>query len=605
VPRVRPTLAIGIASAVAIAALLVRAEALHEQVRQPLSLAGSSYTGSGACRACHPGNYASWHRTFHRTMTQEATAASVLGDFEHGTLDYLGVSARMRRDERGRFVIDWSRRGGRERWSAVVERTVGSRRYQQYLARDGDVYFRLPVAWNIEEQRFMHMNGAFLTADPARDAPDAPVARADYDRHVTRWNDNCVYCHNVAPNPGLDRERGRFETQVAELGVACEACHGPAARHVAQNRDPLRRFMLHLGGAADPSIANPARLDDARSAEVCGHCHGQRLAPDIEAVHAHGDRFVPGEELTRYSRPLARDTALGGDAHAFEARFWPDGTARLTAYEYQGLLQSACARRGSMTCISCHGMHSGDPRGQIRPERAGDAACTACHTELAEAKAAAAHSHHDASGAGARCVSCHMPRVVYGLVRAQRSHRVDSPRPELAAGESRPDACTLCHVDRTRAWAADAMRAWKAGAPGCGEVASAGDEIGGDVARMLFAGDPIERALAADALGRAEAHGDPARAPSRAGMLFDVMLADDYPAVRSIAWRSLRALIALRLPDATPPVGAFTPTDARAQRAAQIAAIASRLPDDFAVAPGASVLALRAQAPAVQIAIGE
>ena len=76
----------------------------------------------------------------------------MLGDFTRGSLDYLGVHARMRRDERGRFVIEWSRRGGLERWSAVVERTVGSRRYQQYLARDRDVFYRLPVAWNIEER---------------------------------------------------------------------------------------------------------------------------------------------------------------------------------------------------------------------------------------------------------------------------------------------------------------------------------------------------------------------------------------------------------------------------------------------------------------------
>jgi hypothetical protein len=600
VRRVPPQLVIGLALSCALAGLLLHADSLRGQLRRPLSFHGSTYAGSDTCRSCHPGNYASWHRTFHRTMTQEATSASVLGDFEHGSLDYLGVQARMRRDEQGRFVIDWNRRAGRERWSAIVERTVGSRRYQQYMARDGDVYYRLPVAWNIEERRFMHMNGAFLTADPIREAPEAPVARADYDRHVTRWNDNCIYCHNVAPNPGLDPESGRFDTHVAELGIACEACHGPAAQHVAQNRDPLRRFALHLGGVADPSIANPARLDKERSAQVCGHCHGQRIAPDIAGVHEHGDRFVPGEDLAHYSRPLARETTLDG-THAFEARFWPDGTPRLTAYEYQGLLQSECARRGELTCISCHGMHSGDPRGQIKPERSGDAACTACHTELADKGALATHSHHDPTHEGSRCVNCHMPRVVYGLVRAQRSHRIDSPNAELSAGESRPDACTLCHVDRSRSWA----RAALAGFSGQAAQQPALSDALPEVTRLLLAGDPIERALAADALGRSHAYGAPATAAVRAGLLLDTLIEDDYPAVRSIAWRSLRALIASAAPSALPAVDSFTATDAREQRITQVAALRARLPQGFVAAPDAAVRALRAAAPAVQIAIGE
>ncbi|MFI5309431.1 MAG: cytochrome c3 family protein, partial [Polyangiales bacterium] len=439
------------------------ASAVQSSLSGPLALHGARYTGSASCLPCHPGNTASWHRTFHRTMTQRATEDSVLGDFEHGELDYMGVHALMRRDAGGRFVMQWSRRGGLERWSAVVERTVGSRRYQQYLARDGDVYYRLPVAWHVEERRFMHMNGAFLTPDPVPELPGTAIERTDYDRHVTRWNDNCVYCHNVAPSPGLDPESGRFDTRVAELGIACEACHGPASRHIASNRDPLRRFALHLSGHADPTIANPARLAKARSAEVCGHCHGQRIAPDIERVHRDGDRFVPGDDLRAFSRPLGRDTTQNGVHGVFAPRFWSDGTARLTAYEYQGLLQSACTQRGGLTCTDCHAMHGGDPRGQMRPERPGDQICTGCHADLRSDASKQHHSHHGPAGAGARCVECHMPRIVYGLVGAHRSHRIDSPSvPEGADANGRPNACILCHVDRSLGWVANRLRDWSA-----------------------------------------------------------------------------------------------------------------------------------------------
>ena len=150
-----------------------------------------------------------------------------------------------------------------------------------------------------------------------------------------------------------------------------------------------------------------------------------------------------------------------------------------------------------------------------------------------------------------------MPKVVYGIVGAHRSHRIDSPAPERTAETSRPDACTLCHVDRTRAWAARARdggeRAEDAGTP--------------EATRLLLAGDPIERALAAAALGAPEATAAGAAVPARLGLLFDVLRSDTYPAVRTIAFRSLRQLVAAEHPRAAIPAAAFDatapPADAR------------------------------------------
>ena len=149
-------------------------------------------------------------------------------------------------------------------------RAVGSRRYQQYLAAEGDTLWRLPVAYHIEEKRWFPMTGAFLFSD-RRDHRRRPRGRATaggvFDRHVTRWNDNCVFCHNVAPNPGRDPSTGAFQTTVAELGIACEACHGPGAEHARANADPSRRYALHLAPRADPTIVNPSRLSPARAAD--------------------------------------------------------------------------------------------------------------------------------------------------------------------------------------------------------------------------------------------------------------------------------------------------------------------------------------------------
>jgi hypothetical protein len=278
-------------------------------------------------------------------------------------------------------------------------------------------------------------------------------------------------------------------------------------------------------------------MTEPRANEVCGRCHGQRKAADIDRVLREGDRFVPGYELGAHSTPLARDTTLNGQHGVFAARFWADGTPRLTAYEYQGLLLSPCAQRGALTCASCHAMHDSDPDMQLRRDLDADGQCTQCHAELDGDAALEQHSRHAAASSGSRCTSCHMPPAVYGLVDAKISHRIETPAPAQNERDARPDACTLCHVDRSRAWAIGAMAEWSGDAV---NADVAGDAPPSEVARMLLAGDPLERALAGAALGRQDA-GEAALA-ERLALLLDALAHDRYPAVRDIARRSLRQL---------------------------------------------------------------
>ncbi|HET8937341.1 MAG TPA: cytochrome c3 family protein [Polyangiales bacterium] len=561
------------------------------------SLKGAAYVGSAQCKHCHPSHFASFARTYHSRMTREADSASVLGAFDGRSLEYLGTTASMRR-ENGEYWFSFQSARDAAATRVRVERTVGSHRYQQYLARDGDIYFRLPIAWDVARKQFFHMNGAFLTTDPELDARGL-VSNVDYNRHVTRWNDNCIYCHNVHPNPGLDAETGQFETQVAELGVACEACHGPGGEHAAYNSDPVRRYALHNSGAPDPSIRNPRRMSAQRSAEVCGRCHGQRITSDIDRFHREGDPFVPGEALTEYSKPLTRETLQNGEPGMFAARFWPDGSARLTAYEYQGYLQSPCRASSQFSCESCHAMHESEPAGQMRADRKGDAACTSCHTQLRAADAAATHAKHKPGSSGTTCQSCHMPDIVYGLVSIHLSHRIESPAPQLQAASGRPDACTLCHVDRTRTWATMAQ----------GQPAPADDPAArrglSEVAYRLSAGDPIERAVAAHALGKPGAAAALDFRRERLGLLFESAENDAYPAVRSIARAALEQLLADN-PRALEQLARFVATGRHSDRQRVLSAARSTLMAGELADPRPDVVAnLRAQGRTLAIEIGE
>jgi predicted CXXCH cytochrome family protein len=163
--------------------------------------------------------------------------------------------------------------------------------------------------------------------------------------------------------------------------------------------------------------------------------------------------------LAGHVTPLARETPVPppGDPDTFRLRFWSDGTARLTAYEYVGLTQSPCFRGGKFSCTSCHTMHAGDAAGQLAPDRLGDRACTQCHAELA--RDVRAHTHH--APAVQRIALRRVPHAAHRLRRARDSTAATASRCRTSRSDvegGRPDACTACHADRDAAWAADRMR---------------------------------------------------------------------------------------------------------------------------------------------------
>ncbi len=534
-------------------ALGVVATALNGEAWVEVDRSRSDVEGSEACRSCHPGAYESWHRSYHRTMTQPVGAPEVVvAPFAGESIDYLGFRATLTGGAATpRVTVTRLAEDGEERGEPVlaaeVVMTVGSHRYQQYLARidrggGPEEVWRLPVAWHIGERRWIHMNAAFLEPE------GAPGSEGDYLRHLSRWNDNCALCHNTEPVPGL-QDSGEFRTELGEIGIACEACHGPASDHLARHRNPLRR-MLGAADVGDGSIAHPGRLSPRDESGVCGRCHGNRISADVASVLREGDGFLPGTPLSEVSRPIFRDSELASDPEGsraiFQQRFWPDGSPRLSAYEYQGLLLSPCyqeeAEAGArgLGCNHGHDMHGDEPALQVRAGRQGDGACLSCHArdELGGAAGAGGHGGH---GDAISCLDCHMPRTTYGLLQGMINHRITSPDPGALVGrDDQPDACTQCHVERSRSWAAGSMAALGlTGTDASANAPAASESWAPRVVLDLHGGDPLQRGLATQALARPEATGDPRQ---RMAWLVDG-LEDEYPAVRWMAWRGLKQLV--------------------------------------------------------------
>ena len=129
-----------------------------------------------------------------------------------------------------------------------------------------------------------------------------------------------------------------------------------------------------------------------------------------------------------------------------------------------------------------------------------------------------------------------MPFTGYGLLKAVRSHVVESPDVAVSLETGRPNACNQCHLDRTLRWAAGHLETWY----GIAQPRFSPDEETVP-ASVLWAlrGDAAQRALMAWSFGwedAREASGSDWMVP-----FLGVLIADPYDAVRFIAQRSLRS----------------------------------------------------------------
>ena len=484
--------------------------------------ADANYIKSTDCRICHEDHFATWRQTHHSRMTQDISPETVQGDFSRqNTLEYLGTRAKM--EKRGdAFFMDLQYADGRKE-SFKIERTVGSRRVEQYIAKQNGQYFRLPLAYDLVDKRWMSLNGSFFYPDGR-----------DFKQHFAPWDTNCVFCHNVKAQPNFNFETKLAKTEVSELGIACGACHALGAAHAEAAASPITRAIWHLGGNSDKKIVDPLKLDTDRSMMICGHCHGQRLPEPQERIREimiKGDPFDAGKDLSKYYTPVHAATQIR--KVSFASRFWPDGSPRLTAYEYQGITGSACFLKGKpgdrITCASCHTMHGGDVKGQITEEKRTNVACIQCHTQYAEPANLKSHTKHGADSSGSSCYACHMPEVVYGVQSIHKTHLVTIPDPSMTAQKAVPNACSQCHVDRSVNWAVEQARSMWPSRFGSTTVSQDAQYNVAEGVRGLFAGDALTRALMADALIK---HADPRWAEP---FLIEAFSGENYPVVRYFA----------------------------------------------------------------------
>jgi hypothetical protein len=525
----------------------------------PVQVLRDGYVSSDRCRACHPSHYESWHQSFHRTMTQRASLDTIEAPLSGEPVQMWGQSYRF-------FVRDgqpWvefpdpdspSSNQNRNATSAAsgprIERPLvlvtGSHHYQVYWAarsEDSRDLMAVPLVWRIAEQRFIPRSAAFLTPP-------------DMSNRELPWGLVCLKCHATGGRPGVD-----LNTDYVELGIACEACHGPAQEHVEHHQSPARRYLARFDESPDPTIVHRGKLEGTRGSEICAQCHSLLKIPDADGFIANGTPFRPGDAIADHFPEIRGESESEAER---ASAFWSDGEIRLTGREWVAMTQSACHLRGDLSCMDCHSMHEGSRDDQLDPVRGTDVGCFACHVRTDYETST--HTHHMADSSGSSCLNCHMPMTNYGLLKAVRTHRITSPMASTTLATGRPNACNLCHLDQTLAWTADKLSSWY----GHESVTVPGPRANvADSVYALLSGDAGQRALAAYAMGWA-----PAQAISDTSWMppFLVLgLNDPYDAVRQIAERTLRTL---------PGYEGFS-YDALAVQDERIAAVENLIPEWF------------------------
>ncbi len=392
-----------------------------------------SYVGSDACVDCHDDAFKAWSGSHHALAWTAPTPDNILADFEGTSFSLNGEISKFEREGDTSYVTTPGPDGKDTRYPLAG--VVGIEPLQQYLLETAPGKLQsFDVVWDTEEGRWYHLYP---------DQELKPGEGLHWTGPYKTWNTRCAECHATDYDKAYDPLTATYSSSQAEIGVGCEACHGPSKAHLewAELQDNFDHAAWTDVGLKGLTL-NFDALDAAAEISQCAGCHSRR--------EPFGDRSPePGTPFhDSYRLALLREGAY----HA-------DGQIQDEVYVYGSFLQSKMYDKG-VRCSDCHDPHA------ARLKADGNAVCTQCHSTagntrfptlpLADYDSPEHHFHPEASD-GAQCKSCHMIERVYMGTDGRRDHSFRVPRPDLTVEIGTPNACNDCHTDQTAAWAAQVL----------------------------------------------------------------------------------------------------------------------------------------------------
>jgi predicted CXXCH cytochrome family protein len=378
---------------------------------QPAPPGETHYAGSAACKDCHTEIYDRWQKTRMANVVRDPKShpEAIIPDLSKPDLLLT-------------FTKD------------DIALVYGGKWKQRYFKRVGDDYFVLPAQWDVTHKLwrpYFVKNGTDWWA---------PLYPPDNMQRPT--GPLCDGCHSV--NYDIDTKK------VTEWNVGCERCHGPGSDHVEHPHKP--------------NIVNPAKLNYVQASDTCIQCHsqGEPLTNPIKGKYYDWPvGFHMGKRLVDFWK--LEDHKIG----ELSFTHFPDGTAHKNRMQGNDFVQSLMYTRG-VTCFSCHDAHGTDNDAMlIKPVKE---LCSTCHGPNTQngprAPTLEAHTHHAAGSAGSECVACHMPKIQQTIADVNvRAHTFRFITPAESDALKIPNACNLCHADKTTAWATEVLKGWQDRSP--------------------------------------------------------------------------------------------------------------------------------------------
>lgn len=347
----------------------------------------ATFVGSETCKRCHERTYLEWKTSLHSRMMRDVNIEPLanIGDFETPS----EVRTFTKED---------------------IDYTLGSQWRQQYLKKEGDDLIVLPASYLVFKGEWK----PYYVDEPAK----------------RDWFKECAGCHAT----GVDPEKRTY----VEMGIACEACHGPGSNHVQA-----------VPGFEIRTIINASRLTPAAAAQICGSCHTR--GRDKTGKYAYPVRYQTHKGEANLKLYFTEATPGNG----YSNYFWPSGESKYSNQQYLDWQQSEHAKVG-VVCATCHSVHESktgiaanvDSSNLLLAIRSKtrlfeDRLCKSCHTTV---QYRSVHRIHTFGS----CVRCHMPTVAtIGEAADAHSHtfRFMFPQATLKEGglDKQPNACNSCH----------------------------------------------------------------------------------------------------------------------------------------------------------------
>lgn len=399
------------------------------------------YVGKENCKDCHQTEFEDWLGSDHDKAMDLANNSTVLGDFDNAELNRNDQIHRFYKKGEAFYVFTDGEEGEMEEFQ--IKYVFGHYPLQQYLVEfDRGRLQTLALTWNSKESYWYYMADSIY-----KDLNVDHTNWLHWTNQAQNWNSMCADCHSTNLEKNFDPITNSYTTSWSEIDVSCEACHGPASKHVSWSKLPQ---YAQINDSTKGLVIKTSGITNHDYVDNCARCHSRRstssdFRPHSNSIYDHMQASL-----------------------SIEPNFHIDGQIKEEDYVYASFTQSKMYMH-DVKCNDCHNVHSGKllfNDNQL---------CLQCHKSLDYNYKS--HHHHkefgekgdsvisDAGqvfevGSATLCVHCHMPDQMYMGADFRRDHSMRIPRPDISIKMGTPNACIQCHSTESNEWAQNNVEKW-------------------------------------------------------------------------------------------------------------------------------------------------